>query len=202
MMIYAFITTNILVGQWLFAKTFGGTNQDIASSIIQTTDGGYAVAGWTWSFGAGDWDLLVLKLDQDGNYPGCVQECFPTVMDVSPVSSSPSVGASCFPTTSEPSLTVGTPAFAVTDACPPVNVEEKDAYGKPGITCSLLPGAALFLSPEDVGIKIYKADGRLVYSAELKRGENQLSLEPGVYLWETSHEEPGKRSQSGKIVVR
>ncbi|MEO0257414.1 MAG: hypothetical protein ABIM74_09005, partial [candidate division WOR-3 bacterium] len=67
MMIYAFITTNILVAQWLFAKAFGGTNWDDARSIVQTADGGYAVAGWTYSFGAGNSDFLVLKLNPDGS---------------------------------------------------------------------------------------------------------------------------------------
>ncbi|MEO0192079.1 MAG: hypothetical protein ABIM46_04790, partial [candidate division WOR-3 bacterium] len=66
-MIYAIITTNILVGQWLFAKAFGGTNWDEARSIVQTADGGYAVAGYTVSFGAGGYDFLVPKLNPDGS---------------------------------------------------------------------------------------------------------------------------------------
>jgi hypothetical protein len=37
--------------QW--TKTIGGVGDDIATSIIQSGDGGYVVAGWTWSFGAG-----------------------------------------------------------------------------------------------------------------------------------------------------
>jgi len=51
--------------QW--AKTYGGPEWDGASSIQQTADGGYIVAGWTFSFGAGDSDFWVLKLDQSGN---------------------------------------------------------------------------------------------------------------------------------------
>ncbi|MEO0192922.1 MAG: hypothetical protein ABIM46_09095 [candidate division WOR-3 bacterium] len=67
-MIYAFITTNILVGQWLFAKAFGGFDLDRAHSIIQTSDGGYAVAGWTHISSVGiNWDFLVLKLNLDGS---------------------------------------------------------------------------------------------------------------------------------------
>ncbi|MGC8894356.1 MAG: hypothetical protein ACP5QG_05865, partial [candidate division WOR-3 bacterium] len=60
-MIYS-ILTNMLLAQGLFARTFGGTNFDRAYSITQTSDGGYAVAGPTWSFGAGSNDFLVLKL--------------------------------------------------------------------------------------------------------------------------------------------
>ncbi|MEO0211949.1 MAG: hypothetical protein ABIN66_08890 [candidate division WOR-3 bacterium] len=177
-----------------WARTFGGTHYDYAYSITRTSDGGYAVAGYTESFGAGDYDLLVLKLGSDGNYPGCVQECSPTVYDVSPTITLPSFGADCSPSTSSPSLTVNTPNLTITNACAPVELTETE-LAKPKITCSPLPGAALFISPYDVGIKIYKSDGRLAYSGELHEGENRLSLEPGVYIWETN-------IQKGKLAVR
>jgi hypothetical protein len=54
--------------QW--QKTYGGTNWDWASSIRQTSDGGYIVAGYTDSFGSGNGDLWVLKLDSSGNING------------------------------------------------------------------------------------------------------------------------------------
>jgi hypothetical protein len=50
-----------------FAKTIGGSSADVAMSIIQSSDGGYVVAGYTGSFGAGDWDIYVVKLDSSGN---------------------------------------------------------------------------------------------------------------------------------------
>ena len=46
--------------------TYGGGNNESASSIIQTTDGGYAVAGSTDSEGAGQSDSWVIKLDEQG----------------------------------------------------------------------------------------------------------------------------------------
>jgi len=48
-------------------KTYGGSNDDIASSIQQTNDGGYIVAGRTLSFGAGNGDIWILKLSSDGD---------------------------------------------------------------------------------------------------------------------------------------
>lgn len=55
-------------GTFQWNKTFGGTNTEYATSIIQTTDGGYAVAGYTMSYGAGQRDFYVLKLNNSGNF--------------------------------------------------------------------------------------------------------------------------------------
>jgi hypothetical protein len=51
--------------QW--TKTIGGPESEEGNSLIQTSDGGYAIAGHTKSFGAGDWDFYVVKLDANGN---------------------------------------------------------------------------------------------------------------------------------------
>jgi uncharacterized delta-60 repeat protein len=50
-----------------FAKTIGGSGDDFAMSIIQSSDGGYVIAGSTRSFGAGNEDIYVVKLDSSGN---------------------------------------------------------------------------------------------------------------------------------------
>jgi DNA replication initiation complex subunit (GINS family) len=50
-----------------FCKAIGGEDDDMGYSLIQTSDGGYAIAGATSSFGAGDWDVYVVKLDANGN---------------------------------------------------------------------------------------------------------------------------------------
>jgi hypothetical protein len=53
-------------GNVVWTKTIGGSNSDVATSIIQSSDGGYVVAGYTLSFGAGG-DMYVVKLDSGGN---------------------------------------------------------------------------------------------------------------------------------------
>jgi hypothetical protein len=45
--------------------TYGGGVYDSARFIKQTADGGYIVAGWTESYGAGGRDVWVSKLDED-----------------------------------------------------------------------------------------------------------------------------------------
>ena len=54
-------------GHLLWDKTFGGSDEDWAESVIQTADGGFVVAGYTDSKGAGDYDFWVLKLDSTGH---------------------------------------------------------------------------------------------------------------------------------------
>jgi len=54
-------------GDTLWIKTFGGINDDHGSSVIQTSDAGYFISGWTESFGAGNADVYLIKTDSTGN---------------------------------------------------------------------------------------------------------------------------------------
>lgn len=54
-------------GDTLWTRTFGGSAMDVCAAVRQTTDGGYVLAGRTYSFGAGGWDFWLLKTDADGD---------------------------------------------------------------------------------------------------------------------------------------
>ena len=54
-------------GNVAWEKTYGGSDYDQASSIGQTPDGGYFLAGHSQSFGAGGKDVVLLKLDATGS---------------------------------------------------------------------------------------------------------------------------------------
>ena len=60
--------------QW--TKTIGGPDDESGKSLIQTSDGGYAIAGFTYSFGAGWNDVYVVKLDKNGNTCCAVSQTF------------------------------------------------------------------------------------------------------------------------------
>ena len=48
------------------SQTYGGPEVDSASSLVATSDGGYAIAGSTGSFDDGNWDFLLVKTDTLG----------------------------------------------------------------------------------------------------------------------------------------
>jgi len=50
-----------------WSQTYGGTENDGALSLVQTSDGGYAMVGYTRSFGAGEDDFWFVKTDEAGN---------------------------------------------------------------------------------------------------------------------------------------
>jgi hypothetical protein len=50
--------------------TYGSTGSDIGNDIIQTPDGNFAIVGYTNSFGAGNYDAYLLRVDSLGNFIG------------------------------------------------------------------------------------------------------------------------------------
>jgi hypothetical protein len=55
------------LGDTLWSQTFGGTSTDQATGIVATDDGGCLVAGHTDSYGAGNQDAWLIKLDAFGD---------------------------------------------------------------------------------------------------------------------------------------
>jgi len=99
-------------GSVVWSRAIGGASVDWGKSVVQTTDGGYAVVGLTESYGI-ERDLFLVKFDSDGN--SCIGEAIsPTVTDCSPSVASPS------PTVTSPSPTVTSVSPTVTDIAPTV----------------------------------------------------------------------------------
>lgn len=54
-----------LAKQW--ENLYGGTRSEEGHAVDQTTDGGFILAGWTASYGAGSQDAFLVKTDFQGN---------------------------------------------------------------------------------------------------------------------------------------
>ena len=54
-------------GVEVWSNHYGGTDQDYSKSIQQTTDGGYIICGETGSYGNGDADIYLIKLNPSGD---------------------------------------------------------------------------------------------------------------------------------------
>lgn len=51
----------------IWAKTYGGSGADGARAVCLCPDGGFLITGYTFSQGAGDADVLVIRTDNQGN---------------------------------------------------------------------------------------------------------------------------------------
>lgn len=58
------------LGTQEWQQTFGGSGRDYAQAVEPTADGGYLVAGYTLSYGAGGDDVWLVKTDADGDSLG------------------------------------------------------------------------------------------------------------------------------------
>ncbi len=70
--IFFLLLISICILQFLYAqsqwqRTIGGSNHEEGRCIIQTTDGGYAITGLTFSYAAGYEDIYVVKLTVSGS---------------------------------------------------------------------------------------------------------------------------------------
>lgn len=60
------LTKNNAAGNEEWYKIYGGSSYDRASSLTATKDGGYLIVGSTSSFGAGNYDVYIIKVNAKG----------------------------------------------------------------------------------------------------------------------------------------
>ena len=187
-------------------KTFGGLLDDEANSVLQTTDGGYALTGQTSSFGKGNYDFFFIKTDAAGN-SSCHQTNIhsPKRIQKTIVTTSNALqSATVFPETAvHPIIFSGT---TPTDPCAPIGISEKQTKNS-GLRIFPNPNSGVFnLSFENLSgnskINITSILGEVIYSASeqnsLTKEINLDYLSNGTYFIQVTSE--GK-SYTGKFLV-
>ncbi|MFZ8835370.1 MAG: T9SS type A sorting domain-containing protein [Candidatus Caldipriscus sp.] len=191
-------------GNLEWAKTYGGTNNDYATSVQQTSDGGYIVAGGTRSFGANYYDFFLIKTDANGDIGSCgiVRNVTPTVNTVSPTvtTHSPSVSSTSF-TVDSPSPTVRSLTHPVTAPCPLSHDNELGISESCQIASGLITlykGGIKVSGSGEFEVKVYNVSGAMVKSVKGKN-EVKLELSRGVYFVEVIS---GGKVIREKVVIR
>jgi hypothetical protein len=54
-------------GNGIWTRTYGGASDDLGKSVVECSEGGYAILASTHSKGAGDFDFWLLRIDVSGN---------------------------------------------------------------------------------------------------------------------------------------
>jgi hypothetical protein len=54
-------------GKEIWSKTFGGSSWDVGTALCESGDGNFYVCGYTHSFGKGEEDVYLIKIDKNGN---------------------------------------------------------------------------------------------------------------------------------------
>lgn len=192
------------IGNLQWTRIFGGTQMDENLTLVQTADSGYALNGFTASYGAGNRDGVLMKTTANGYTFGCITEVTPTVGTPALVTSSLSIEwTSVSPVVGTPSPTLSSPVLTITDLCSSSGVFSDDAnhyqmqlviYPNPFNTRTTirfsLPNALR------VTLKVFDVLGRevaILVNGELNRGEHTVvfdtnDLSNGFYIYQLKSE--------------
>jgi len=195
------------IGDTLWTRTYGGSGNDVASSIQQTTDGGYIITGYTNSFGLADYALYLIKTDSNGN-AGCYEGRTSTIVATPPTQIFPvtTIVSSGFTNYSLPTYYVGYAGGTVTTICTDEVINEISTNNflslYPNPTSGTFTLTYNFqLSTINSQLKIYDVLGQQVYSQPIVNQQSTIinlpQLSNGVYFYQLTN---GTESYRGKFV--
>ena len=67
LLVFIILIFSIAYPQSTFQKTYGGIEEEYANAFVETYDGGFMIAASTRSYGAGNYDLYIIRTNQYGD---------------------------------------------------------------------------------------------------------------------------------------
>jgi hypothetical protein len=175
-------------GEIIWAKTYkGGGTSPVGYSVKQTVDGGFVFLGSASGagFGAGLWDMYLVKTDENGNSGDCNQgDASPTVTSVT-TTSKPSTSVGSGGTAISPLTIVGR-GCTVTALCSTVgtfdiiNNSSLTVYPNPFSNEVIIKG-----TKQDEVIILFDGNGKEILRTITYEGETRINtqlLTSGLYL--------------------
>jgi hypothetical protein len=176
-------------GDTLWTRAFGGANNDYAESVVETDDKGFLIAGYTKSFGSGNNDALLIKIDSMGN-SSCNQfTTATTVTSCTTITNSTSTGK-IFITLNMNSLSMNSNrGGSIVNLCPTSGIQSIENKNK-FLAVFPNPGSGIFTVSVNenysgtIRISLRNVLGEEIFRSEIKNNTSlDLSGFPnGVYL--------------------
>ncbi|HKR04409.1 MAG TPA: T9SS type A sorting domain-containing protein [Bacteroidia bacterium] len=199
-------------GNLLWTKSFGGTDDDVAYSVQQTTDGGYAITGRTFSFAIGFDHVYFIKTDSLGN-SGCNETSTTTIVTAPATQvTSPATIVTSPPTIVTTPATIAGSGGIVTALCTTVGISPTPALpAGEGVAITPNPTTNNFTItfPNTINkgfIEIYNVLGKKIFKENIFNiSQKEIRLKParplaaGIYFVKVRD---GEREYCEKLVIK